>query len=428
MEASEQECKVTPTTDSGELVSSETQTRPLTFVCLASYFKGGEFIRECKRQGARVILVTREKILHEDWPRECLDDIIAVPNDATPEHFVHLVSQIGRPLKIDRIIALEEFDVITAGLIREHLCLEGMTSAEARVFRDKLSMRKRASRAEIRVPDFVHVLNYDELRDYMARVPAPWVMKPRSDVSAIGIKKLNDSEQVWRAIDALDTRENFRERSPYYLLERYVAGDVFHVDSLVRKGKVIFAGASAYGRPPMEVTHQGGVFISRTVKRGSADERELFKLNRKLIKTLGLTHGAAHAEFIRSEADGGLYFLEIAARVGGAYIAESLEAASGINIWREWARLEMARDDNSYKLPTQRKDYGGIVLSLARQEFPDTSAYTDEEIVYRVKKRHHVGLVVRSSRLERADELLNQYARRFNEEFTAVAPPPERPE
>jgi ATP-grasp domain len=407
---------------------SEAIPRSPTFVCLASYFKGIEFLRECKRQGARVILVTKEKLLQEDWPRESLDDIIALPNDAGPELFIYLVSQLGRPQQIDRIIALEEFDVITAGLIREHLCMDGMTSAAARVFRDKLSMRAHASKAGIPVPEFVHVLNYDELRDYMARVPAPWVLKPRSDVSAFGIKKLEDSEQVWRAIDALDARENLRDRSPYYLLERFIAGDVFHVDSLVKDGKVIFAGVNAYGRPPLDVTHQGGVFISRTVRHGSEDERKLLKLNRKLIAALGLMHGAAHAEFIKSAETGEFYFLEIAARVGGAYISESLEAASGINIWREWAAIEVARDNGSYKLPAVRKEYGGIVLSLARQEYPDTSSYTDEEIVYRVKKLHHVGLVVRSNRLERVDELLNSYARRFSEEFTAVAPPPDRAE
>jgi hypothetical protein len=402
--------------------------RAPTFICLASYFKGVEFMRECKRQGVRVILLTKEKILHEDWPRESLDDIIALPNDAGPELFIYVASQLGRPQQIDRIVALEEFDVITAGLIREHLCMDGMTSAEARVFRDKLSMRVRARRAGLPVPEFVHVLNYDQLRDYMASTPPPWVLKPRSDVSALGIKKLEDSEQVWRAIDALDARENLRERSPYYLLERYIAGDVFHVDSLVNNGKVIFAGASAYGRPPMEVTHQGGVFISRTVRHSSEDEKKLFALNRKLVAALGLKHGAAHAEFIKSAETGEFYFLEIAARVGGAYIAESLEAASGINIWREWAAIEVAQSGGPYRLPPQRKEYGGIVLSLARQEYPDTSAYTDEEIVYRVRKRHHVGLVVRSGRLERVDELLNSYARRFAEEFTAVAPPPERAE
>jgi hypothetical protein len=407
---------------------TEAQTRTQTFVCLASYFKGAEFIRECKRQNCRVILVTREKFLHEDWPRESLDDIIALPDDASPELYVYAVSQIARPQKIDRIVALEEFDVVTAGLIREHLSIDGLTSTTARIFRDKLSMRVQAHRAGIRVPDFVHVLNYDELRAFMSSVPPPWVLKPRSDVSAVGIKKLEDSEQVWRAIDTLDERDKLRERSPYYLLERFVAGDVFHVDSLVKGGKVIFAGANLYGRPPMDVAHQGGVFISRTVKHNSEDQRKLVKLNRKLIAALGLSHGAAHAEFIKSAEDGEFYFLEIAARVGGAYIAEALEAASGINLWREWAGIEMACGGGSYKLPATRKEYGGIVLSLARQEYPDTHAYADEEIVYRVKKRHHVGLVVRSPKLERVDELLDQYARRFSEEFTAVAPPLERPE
>jgi hypothetical protein len=380
---------------------SDSHTPAPTIVCLASYFKGGEFIRECKRQNCRVILVTREKILHEDWPRESLDDIIALPNDANEDLFVYVVSQLARPQAIDRVIALEEFDVITAGLIREHLCMDGMTSVTARVFRDKLSMRVNASRAGIRVPDFVHVLNYDELRSFMERVPPPWVMKPRTDVSAIGI-------------DALDARENLRERSPYYLLERFVSGEVFHVDSLVKDGKVLFAGVNRYGRPPMNVAHEGGVFITKTVTHNSNDQRDLLRLNRKLIARLGLVDGAAHAEFIK--------------RVGGAYIAEALEASSGINIWREWARIEIARGREAYKLPATRKEYGGVVLSLSRQEYPDTSGYTEDEIVYRVKKRYHAGLVVRSAKSQRVDELTDDFARRFVEDFTAVVPLPERPE
>ncbi|HEX8708677.1 MAG TPA: ATP-grasp domain-containing protein [Pyrinomonadaceae bacterium] len=409
-------------------MTEATPSRPQSFVCLASYFKGTEFLRECKRQGRRVVLVTKQKTLGEDWPRECLDDLVALPDDAGPELYLQAADHLARHQKIDRIVALEEFDVINAALIREHLCLPGMTSTTARLFRDKLSMRVAASRAAIAVPDFVHLLNYEELHDYMSRVPPPWMLKPRSDVSAMGIRKLESAEQVWRAIDALDAREKARERSPYYLLESYVAGDVYHVDSLVNDARVVFAGANAYGRPPMDVAHGGGVFISKTLRHGSEDQKRLIRLNRKLIKSLGLSHGAAHAEFIKSAADGEFYFLEIAARVGGAYIAETLEAASGINLWREWARLEMAQGVERYRAPKPRREYGGIVLSLARQEYPDTSAYTDPEIVYRVRKRHHVGLVVSSPKPARIEELLGQYARRFNTDFTAVAPPLERAE
>jgi biotin carboxylase len=289
-------------------------------------------------------------------------------------------------------------------------------------------MRDVAQQAGLPVPDFVHVLNYDGLREFMSRVEPPWVMKPRSDVSAVGIKKMEHAEQVWRTIDELDRREALRERSSYYLLERYVAGDVFHVDSLIEDGEVIFAGANAYGRPPMDVAHGGGVFLSHTLEHDSEDQQALLDFNQKLVTALGLRRGAAHAEFIKGREDGRFYFLEIAARVGGAYIAEVLEAASGVNIWREWANLEISADEKPYELPTIRREYGGIALSLARQEYPDTSTYNDQEIVYRVKKRHHVGLVVRSPELARVKELLETYARRFAEEFVAVAPPLEKAE
>jgi predicted ATP-grasp superfamily ATP-dependent carboligase len=402
--------------------------RPLNIVCLATYFKGADFIRECKAQGCHVVLITKEKMLGEDWPRESLDDLIAVPNDAGPALFIDLLAFLGRNNRIDRVIALEEFDVVTAALMREHLCLPGLSSSRAKIFRDKLSMAVHSERAGINVPEFVLMLNQEEVDDYMQRVPGPWIIKPRSDVSAIGIRKVEQPNDVWAAIEEMNARENLRERASYYVLARFIAGEVFHVDSLVNDSKVVFAGTNQYGRPPMQVAHQGGAYISRTVARGSADEKQLLRINKKLIKALGLERGATHAEFIKSDADGQFYFLEIAARVGGAYIAEVLEAASGVNLWREWARVEIANGKPSSKVVPSRKEYAGIVLSLAKQEQPDTSAYVDEEIVYRVKKRHHAGLIVRARQLERVTDLLSDYAHRFVDEFVAIAPPPERPE
>ena len=407
---------------------SSTADRPLNIVCLATYFKGAEFIRECKEHGCHVVLITKEKMLREDWPRESLDDLIAVPNDAGPALFIDLLAFLARKTKIDRVIALEEFDVVTAALMREHLCLPGLSSSGAKVFRDKLSMAVQSRRAGINVPEFVPLLNMEEVDEFMKRVPGPWIIKPRSDVSAIGIRKVEEPEEVWRAIDEMNERQNLRERASYYLLARFIPGAVFHVDSVVNDGKVVFAGTNQYGRPPMQVAHQGGAYISRTVERGSADEKALLTTNRKLVQALGLQRGATHAEFIKSDGDGKFYFLEIAARVGGAYIADVLEAASGINLWREWARLEIADGKARAKIRPLRKEYAGIILSLAKQPEPDTSEYVNEEIVYRVKKRHHAGLIVRAARLERVNELLDDYGRRFVEDFVAVEPPPERPE
>ena len=402
-------------------------SRPLNILCLATYFKGADFIRECKDHGCRVVLITKEKMLNEDWPRDSLDDLIAVPNDAGPALFIDLMAFLSRKAKPDRVVALEEFDVVTAALMREHLCLPGLSSSKAKVFRDKLSMAVFSQRGGIDVPEFVPLLNPEEVRDYMQCVPGPWVVKPRSDVSAIGISKIEEPAEVWRLMDDMNERENLRERASYYVLARFIPGEVFHVDSVVSDGKVMFAGVNQYGKPPMQVAHHGGAYISRTVARRSADEKTLLTINKRLVKALGLERGATHAEFIKSNDDGKFYFLEIAARVGGAYISDVLEAASGVNIWREWARMEI--DPSApRKITPKRKEYAGIILSLAKQEQPDTSAYVDEEIVYRVKKRHHAGLIVRAKTLERVNELLDDYSRRFVDDFVAVMAPPERPE
>jgi biotin carboxylase len=401
-------------------------SQPLNIICLATYFKGGDFIRECKQQGCKVTLITKEKMLKEDWPRDCLDDVYAVPNDAGPPLFIDLVAHLAKQQKPDRIVALEEFDVMTAALIREHFCLPGMNSSTAKTFRDKYRMAETARLAGLDVPDFVPLINPAEINEFMERVPPPWIIKPRSDVSAIGIRRVESSDEVNRAIAEMNEREHLRERASYYLLARFVAGEVFHVDSLVNKGRVSFAGVNRYGRPPLQVAHHGGAYVSRTVAHGSSDEKTLLEINRKLVKAQGLQQGATHAEFIKSDADGRFYFLEIAARVGGAYIADVLEAASGLNLWREWAAIEISEGKSKSAKP--RKDYAGIILSLAKQETPDTSAYDDPEIVYRVKKKHHAGLIVKSNKLERVEELLTSYSERFADDFVAVVPPLEKAE
>jgi phosphoribosylamine-glycine ligase len=405
----------------------KTQAKPLNVVCFATFFKGGDFMRECKAQGCNVILVTKEKMLHEDWPRDVLDEVFALPNDAPVELFLDLVSHIAKTNRPDRIVALEEFDVVIAALAREHLCMPGMSSSTARRFRDKLSMAVIAQGAGLSVPDFLPGINNEEISEYLKRVPPPWVLKPRSDVSAIGIRKLETEQEVWSAVEELNNRQALRERASYHLLARFIPGEVFHVDSLVHDDKVAFAGVNKYGRPPLQVAHGGGAYISQTVPHNSPERKKLLQINRRLIKAMGMQTGATHAEFIKSEADGDFYFLEIAARVGGAYIADVLEAASGINLWREWAQLEVSDSTHRVKLKP-RKEHAGIILSLARQEYPDTTAYNDPEIVYRVKKKHHAGLIVRSPTHERVTELLTDYGRRFAEDFIAVLPPLERPE
>ena len=400
-------------------------TRSPTVLCLASYEKGQEFMRECKRQGCRVLLLTSLSLRDTaDFPREAIDEIFYMPDVAKKWDLgdtIKSVSHVAREEAIDLIVALDDFDLETAAALREHLRVPGMGETTTRHFRDKLAMRMKALEAGIDVPEFVHALNRPRLRAYMDAVPAPWLLKPRFEASATGIKKIGEPAELWRALDALGDRQSF------HLLERYVPGDIFHVDTLVSEREIVFACASRYGHPPLDVAHGGGVFTTRTLPPNSADALSLFEMNARVLAAMNLLRGVSHTEFIKSRADGRFYFLETAARVGGANIVELVEAATGVNLWAEWAKLEVGRGLARYTLPPLRDDYSGLIVSLARQECPDTSLYDDPEIVWRLNKPSHAGLIVRSHDAARVEQLLDSYARRFTEDFFAALPAADRP-
>jgi hypothetical protein len=395
-----------------------------TILCIASYEKGHEFLRQCKREGWRVILLTSKSLEHKaNWPRESVDEIFYIPDVKhlwNMRDVIYGVSYMARTEQIDRIVALDDYDVERAAALREHLRVPGVGDTGARYFRDKLAMRRAAAAAGIAVPKFVHILNYKKITQYLEEVPPPYVLKPRLQAGAIGIQKIENPDQLWRTIEELGDEQSF------YVLEKYIGGQVHHVDSILYRGEVQLAIAHEYAIPPMEVAHEGRVFSTRTMIRETEDEQELQKLNRDLLKTVGLQQGVSHTEFIKGQ-DGRFYFLETSARVGGAHIVELVEASTGLNLWAEWAKLETLLENETYELPTHRMDYGGLIVSLAKQEWPDLSTLDAPEVYWRLQKKHHAGVIVHSPDYDRVTQLLAEYTARFYHDFFTLLPPQNPP-
>lgn len=392
-----------------------------TILCLTSYEKGQDFMRECVESGARTLLVTVEGLRDAAWPRDVLDAVHLLPSFDDPVHVLNAVSYLARTERFARIVALDEFDMELAALLREHLRVSGMGVTATRAVRDKLVMRELAAAAGIAVPEFCGVIDHAAVRAYLERTAGPWLLKPRTQASAIGIRKLRQADELWPILDTLGDMQS------HHLLEQFIPGDVYHVDGIIERADVVLAEVHRYAEPPFDVMHAGGVFCSRTVERGGEEERALRLHVGRVLDAVALDDGAFHVEFIRARDTGEYHFLEVAARVGGAHIADMVYAATGLNLWREWARLELARAAGAdYRRPDPRADHGGIIISLARQEWPDTAAYDDPEVVWRLNMRHHAGLVVVSPGAARVQQLLDDYLRRFQHDFFTSLPAPER--
>lgn len=402
-----------------------TMAKPITFLCITCYYKGEDFIRACKQEGNKVYLITDKTLEQEPWPWESIEEVFYLEKDKEGnwnlDHLIGGIAWLMRSKKIDRVIALDDFDVEKAAAVREEFRFPGMGQTTARHFRDKLAMRMKAAEAGINVPAFTALFNDEDIHQYVKKVSPPWAVKPRGEASSTGIKKIHSAEELWKLIEELG------DKRFHYLIEQFKPGDVYHADALTVDGKVIFCRVSQYLNPPFDVAHGGGIFRSHTVEFGGKDDKALQKMNAEVMDAFGMRFSASHTEFIKSKEDGKFYFLETSSRVGGAHIAEMVAASSGINLWEEWARIEAAMARGvAYTLPPARKDYAGVIISLARQEWPDMSAFDEPEVVWKLTKKNHVGIIVKSDKRERIQHLLEAYAGRIQRDFHASAPAPKK--
>ena len=387
-----------------------------TFICISNYFKGNDFLRELKALGNIVYLITSEKLKDEAWAREAIDDIFFMPGQDTEWNLDHLykgVASMMRHQKIDAIVSLDDFDVEKGTFLRESLRIPGMGQSTGRFFRDKLAMRIKAKEEGVPVPAFTALFNDDDINHFADTVSPPWVIKPRSEASANGIVKVHNKQELWHEIDQLGDNRIF------CLVEQFKPGAVYHCDGLNWDNKTLYAITSQYLATPLEISQGGGIFRSANIPYDSEDDKAIRAVNDLVMKAFRMKNGATHTEFIKCHEDGQIYFLETSSRVGGAHLAEMVDAASNVNMWREWAKIEDALAKNKkYKLPKTIKGYAGIVLTLSKQEQPDLSSFDDQEVTFKVPLAYHAGLVVKSKSHQRVRDLLDDYAARLNSDFS----------
>ena len=153
----------------------------LTILCLTSYDKGERFIRECAAQGCRVLLLTLNELQHISWPRECLEEIYFMPDLTDIPAVINGVSYLARGKQIDRIVPLDEYDMMLAATLREHFRLTGMGESATRLIRDKLAIWRAKPDKGVPVPAFTPVFNDEVVATFLADTPAPWMLKPRAE-------------------------------------------------------------------------------------------------------------------------------------------------------------------------------------------------------------------------------------------------------
>lgn len=393
-----------------------------TILCLTHFFKGQRLLETFKELGCKIILMGMAQVQDRPWPPELVDEKYFFEDFTDLPGLLNAITYLASDHKIDLVVPLEEYSIETASHVRAHLGLPGLDDGVTRRCRDKLSMRIVAKKAGIPVPEFSPFINRAAVADFLSKVTGPWMIKPRSEGGSVQIHKKHHAQEVW------DLFEELGDRRANHLIEAFVPGQVYHVDSIIYKGKLLLVNVGQYGTPPFDVWHGGGVFSSRTVPPEHVLFDRLVDLNEKIIKAIGVKQGVNHVEFLGLGEQA--YFLELGARVAGSNLDRLTTAATGIDLFKESARLELhwLEGLKPYKLPKTFRKEAGIILCLSHDEHPDPAFFHEiEEVVWTLHRDHHAGCVVASSSSARIDELVATIREDLAQNYLAIMPATDKP-
>ncbi len=267
-----------------------------------------------------VRLVTGRDKLAEAHGAE-LSAVVAVPREdhATFAEAARLLYRSGRR-PASRIAAVTERYLLPVAELREELGLPGMTVEQTLRFRDKVSMKQHLQGKGIRLPDFAPY-SPAAARQLLA-THATVVAKPRLGAGAAEVSVLRTEADI-------EAFERLRAgRFDEFEVEEFVRGRVFHVDSVVDRGRVIaaIAGDAIDDNRSFETNTP---FRDIGVPPGPLLD-ELLAFNAAVIAAhpdfLGVTHHEIFA------GDGPACFCEIAARAGGGGILAGFRDRTGCNL------------------------------------------------------------------------------------------------
>ncbi|PKT69330.1 biotin carboxylase [Streptomyces populi] len=249
--------------------------------------------------------------------------------------------------RFDAVLALSEFDLLTAAQVREKFGCAGMDTAATLLFRDKARMKAALAESGVRSPRFATVESVPEVTAFAAALSGPVVVKPRSGAASAGCVVLAEDDDATEVLGGLDLTD--------HEVEEYVEGPIWHVDGLRYEGEDVFTLPSRYLNTCLGFTQ--GQWLGSVVQDGPAAERAK-ALAAEALDALRLTDGPYHLELI--EHRDGFVFLEVGARVGGGEIPFTVRDVYGVDLFAEWVRIALGERPSA--VPAAPGVYAGFLM------------------------------------------------------------------
>ncbi len=161
------------------------------------------------------------------------------------------------------------------------------------------------------------------INEIVENLSFPLFVKPIQMYSSINVKKIIHIEELIQWAKSIKSND-------YYEIDEFIEGTMYHCDSYIKNGQILFTFVSQNSRPCYDFTigYMKGTIV---LPEKHPDAIKLSIATQKALKKLGLPKaGVTHLELIRTKEDK-LYFIEVAHRSPGCLIPRMYQTHAGVD-------------------------------------------------------------------------------------------------
>ncbi len=316
-----------------------------------------EFVRALWEIGANVIGIGESKRESLDQElRNRLFEYVQVPSVCDEAAMVRAVKWIQGNLWVDRMESTVEAHIMTTARVREICTIPGVSSLTSHLCRDKPAMKKALRDAGIPCARFLGSGDREEITGFARETGFPLVVKPRSGAGASGTSRVDNLEDLERALDAAGVGQGGS-----VAVEEFVEGHEGFYDTITINGEIRHDFISHYFPNVLDAMRHRWIspqFICTNRIDESPYYQEVRELGKRVIEVLNITTSATHMEWFFGPR--GLRFSEIGCRPPGVRAWDLYNVANDMDLYHEWA-LAVCHGQTD-KAPSRRFSAGIIAL------------------------------------------------------------------
>lgn len=304
-------------------------------ILIIEYFRfGREYLLRSKKLGFKTVLATRknvEEIKEED--RINIDHLIKVTKDSDKDIALEIIENCAQE-KIDGVLAGHVGLVPIEAMIADILELPSFGTNSAYECAHKNLSRIRMKKEGFFNHAYYEINSIQDIYTIEKELKYPLIIKPIDGFSSINVQKIDNYDELLFAYSKYIENRKYaplcKEFSETVLLESYLVGKEYSVESIVENGTVhIITITDKRKDSETPFVEPGHIIPAFTLTN---EQEEMVKeFVKKMHKIFNIQNGLTHTEVVINNNE--IDLIEINPRLGGGYIGEVLGKAFNVDMY-----------------------------------------------------------------------------------------------